>query len=266
MRLEPIAPGSTLDLGDEAAHAPAGAPGKDEAVAETERLARRVDELQEALYAEGRRALLIVLQGRDTAGKDGTIRKLFGPLDPLGLTITSFKAPSPIELAHDYLWRIHQRTPGKGEIAVFNRSHYEDVLVVRVHDIVPKAVWSRRFDQINAFEEFLTSSGTTIVKFFLWIDRDEQKARFQARLDDPTKNWKFRLGDLEERKRWDDYVAAYEDVLAKCSTAAAPWYVIPANRKWFRNLAVADILADTIEAMKPAYPPTTEDLSNVVIE
>jgi len=239
---------------------------KDGATAELQKGLDRLTDLQDRLWAESKHPVLVVLQGIDASGKDGSIRHVVGAFNPMGCTVTSYKVPTPIELAHDYLWRIHQRTPGKGEIAVFNRSHYEDVLVVRVHDIVPKAVWSRRFDQINAFEEFLTSSGTTIVKFFLWIDRDEQKARFQARLDDPTKNWKFRLGDLEERKRWDDYVAAYEDVLAKCSTAAAPWYVIPANRKWFRNLAVADILADTIEALKPAYPPTTEDLSNVVIE
>ena len=239
---------------------------KDGAAAELQKGLDRLTSLQDRLWAESKHPVLVVLQGIDASGKDGSIRHVVGAFNPMGCSVTSYKVPTPIELAHDYLWRVHQRTPGKGEIAVFNRSHYEDVLVVRVHDIVPKAVWSRRFAQINAFEEFLTSSGTTIVKFFLWIDRDEQKARFQALLDDPTKNWKFRLGDLEERKHWDDYVAAYEDVLAKCSTAAAPWYVIPANRKWFRNLAVADILADTIDALKPAYPPTTEDLTNVVIE
>jgi PPK2 family polyphosphate:nucleotide phosphotransferase len=239
---------------------------KDGAAAELQKGLDRLTDLQDRLWAESKHPLLVVLQGIDASGKDGSIRHVVGAFNPMGCSVTSYKVPTPIELAHDYLWRVHQRTPGKGEIAVFNRSHYEDVLVVRVHDIVPKAVWSRRFDQINAFEELLTSTGTTIVKFFLWIDRDEQKARFQARLDDPTKNWKFRLGDLEERKRWDDYVAAYEDVLTKCSTTAAPWYVIPANRKWFRNVAVADILADTMEALEPRYPPTTEDLSNVVIE
>jgi PPK2 family polyphosphate:nucleotide phosphotransferase len=180
--------------------------------------------------------------------------------------VTSWKAPTPIELAHDYLWRIHQRTPGKGEIAIFNRSHYEDVLVVRVHDIVPKAVWSGRFDQINAFEELLTSSGTTILKFFLWIDRDEQKERFQDRLDDPAKRWKFRLGDLEERKLWDDYTDAFEDVLRRCSTDVAPWYVIPSNKKWFRNLAIADIVADTLDDLDPQYPASEEDLTGVVVE
>jgi PPK2 family polyphosphate:nucleotide phosphotransferase len=184
----------------------------------------------------------------------------------MGCTVTSFKVPTPVELAHDYRWRVHQRVPAKGEIGIFNRSHYEDVLVVRVHDIVPKAVWSKRFDQINAFEELLTSTGTTIVKLFLWIDKDEQRERFQARLDEPDKRWKFRLGDLDERKRWDDYVEAFEDVLSRCSTEQAPWYVIPSNKKWFRNLAIADILADTLESLDPQYPPSTEDLSNVVIE
>ena len=239
---------------------------KDGAGAELQKGLDRLTDLQDRLWAESKHPVLVVLQGIDASGKDGSVKHVMGAFNPMGCTVTSFKVPTPVELAHDYLWRVHQRVPGKGEIGIFNRSHYEDVLVVRVHDIVPKAVWSRRFDEINAFEELLTGSGTTILKFFLWIDKDEQKGRFQARLDDPTKNWKFRLGDLEERKHWDDYVAAYEDVLARCSTAAAPWYVIPSNRKWFRNLAIADILADTIEALKPAYPPTTEDLSNVVID
>jgi PPK2 family polyphosphate:nucleotide phosphotransferase len=226
----------------------------------------RLTDLQDRLWAESKRPVLVVLQGIDASGKDGTVRHVMGAFNPMGCSVTSFKVPTPLELVHDYLWRIHQRTPAKGEISIFNRSHYEDVLVVRVHDIVPKEVWSRRFDEINDFERLLTDAGTAIVKFFLWIDRDEQKERFQARLDDPTKNWKFRLGDLEERKHWDEYVAAYEDVLTRCSTVTAPWYVVPANRKWFRNLAVADILADLIDDLKPAYPPPTEDLTGVVVE
>src|SRR5690349_10378236 len=173
---------------------------------ELERGLARLTDLQDRLWAEQRHPVLIILQGIDAAGKDGSIKHVMSAFNPMGCTVTSFKVPTPVELAHDYLWRVHQRTPGKGEIAIFNRSHYEDVLVVRVHDIVPKAVWARRFDQINAFEDLLASSGTTILKFFLWIDRDEQKARFQDRLDDPAKRWKFRLGDLEERKLWDDYV------------------------------------------------------------
>ena len=186
--------------------------------------------------------------------------------NPMGCVVTSFKVPTPVEAAHDYLWRVHQRAPGKGEIAIFNRSHYEDVLVVRVHDIAPKRVWSRRYDQINAFERLLVEEGTTILKFFLYIDRDEQRERFQARLGDPTKRWKFRLGDLEERARWDAYIAAFEDALSRCSTAEAPWYVIPANRNWFRNLAVAEILADTLDELDPRYPEPTEDLSGVIVE
>src|SRR3954447_18182499 len=222
--------------------------------------------LQDRLWAEGKHAILIVLQGIDAAGKDGTVRHVMSAFNPMGCIVTSWKAPTPVELAHDYLWRIHQRTPGKGEISIFNRSHCEDVLVVRVHDIVPKAVWSRRYDEINAFEQLLADSGTTILKFFLWIDRDEQKERFQARLDDPEKRWKFRLGDLDERKRWDEYVAADEAMLERCSTAAAPWYVIPSNRKWFRNLAVADVVADTLDDLHMAYPPSPDDLTGVVID
>jgi PPK2 family polyphosphate:nucleotide phosphotransferase len=226
----------------------------------------RLTDLQDRIWAEGKHRVLIVLQGIDAAGKDGTLRHVMGAFNPQGCPVTSFKVPSTEELAHDYLWRIHRRVPGKGEIGVFNRSHYEDVLVVRVHDIVPKAAWSRRYDQINAFERMLAEEGTTILKFFLYIDRDEQRKRFQSRLDDPTKRWKFRLGDLEERKHWDEYIAAYEDALSRCSTAEAPWYVIPSNRKWFRNLAVTDILDDTLEELDPRYPDPPEDLTGVVIE
>jgi len=226
----------------------------------------RLSELQDRLWAEGEHKVLVVLQGIDAAGKDGTVRHVMGAFNPQGCPVTAFKVPSPEELAHDYLWRIHRRVPAAGEIGIFNRSHYEDVLVVRVHDIVPRAVWSKRYDQINAFERMLADEGTTIVKFFLYIDADEQRERFQARLDDPDKRWKFRLGDLEERKRWDDYVAAFEDVLARCSTDHAPWYLVPSNRKWFRNLAVADILGDTLEDLKPRYPKPEENLAGVVIE
>ncbi len=260
MRLEPLAPGSTLDLGHEAAGAPAGAPGKDAAVAETERLARRIDELQDALYAEGRRALLVVLQGRDTAGKDGTIRKVFGPLSPLGLTVTSFKAPSPIELAHDYLWRVHQAVPVRGTIGVFNRSHYEDVLVVRVHALVPEAVWRARYDQIVQFERMLTESGVTILKFFLHISRKEQRERLLARLEDPKKYWKFAAGDLAERERWDEYTEAYREALARTSTPEAPWYLVPADKKYVRDVLVAQVVAERLERMDPKYPGPPEGL------
>ncbi len=227
--------------------------------AKLERDLGRLRDLQERFWAEQRSKVLVVLQGIDAAGKGGTIEHVMGAMNPAGVPVTSFKVPTATELAHDYLWRIHQRMPATGEIAIFDRSHYEDVLVVRVHALVPRERWERRFDQINAFERTLAEEGTTILKLFLWIDRDEQRERFQDRFDDPTKRWKFRLGDLEERKRWDDYVEAFEEVLSRCSTDSAPWYVVPANRKWFRNLAVAEILADTLEALDPQYPQP-EDL------
>jgi PPK2 family polyphosphate:nucleotide phosphotransferase len=226
----------------------------------------RLTDLQDRLWAEAKHPVLVVLQGIDAAGKDGSVKHVMGAFNPMGCSVTSFKVPTPVEAAHDYLWRVHQRTPARGEIAIFNRSHYEDVLVVRVHDLVPKKAWQQRFDHINAFERLLTDEGTTILKFFLLIDRDEQKARLQERIENPKKSWKFRLGDLAERKLWDDYAAAYEDVLQRCSTDQAPWYVIPANRNWFRNLAIAEILADTLDGLKPTYPRPTEDLSKVVIE
>jgi PPK2 family polyphosphate:nucleotide phosphotransferase len=181
--------------------------------------------------------------------------------------VTAFKVPSPDELAHDFLWRVHKAVPRKGEIGIFNRSHYEEVLVVRVHELVPKAVWSKRYDLINAFERHLVETGTTVVKFFLAIDKDEQRERFQARHDDPTKRWKFSMGDLAERKLWDAYQDAFDDVLDKTSTDIAPWYLIPANRKWFRDLAVSTILADTIDDLKPAYPPVASDVpADLVID
>ena len=222
--------------------------------------------LQEILYAENKHRILVVLQGMDTSGKDGVISHVFEGVDPQGLKITNFKVPSELELDHDYLWRVHQRTPGKGDIAIFNRSHYEDVLVVRVHDLVPKQIWSRRYDQINQFEKLLAEEGCTILKFFLNIDQEEQKARLQARLDDPTKIWKFRLGDLEERKLWPEYIKAYEDVLSKTSTDWAPWYIIPGNKKWYRNIVVGKVLVDTLRKLDMKYPEPEEDLSNVVIE
>jgi PPK2 family polyphosphate:nucleotide phosphotransferase len=260
-----VKPGSRIRLASVDANETHGRT-KAGSAAELQKGLDRLTDLQDRLWAEQKHPVLIVLQGIDAAGKDGSVKHVMSAFNPMGCAVTSFKVPTPIELAHDYLWRIHQRAPGKGEIAIFNRSHYEDVLVVRVHDIVPKKVWSRRYDQINAFEELLASAGTTIIKIFLWIDQDEQKARFQSRLDDPNKRWKFRLGDLAERKLWDSYVAADEDVLRRTSTEAAPWYVIPANRNWFRNLAIADIVADTLDELNPRYPPAPEDLTGVVIE
>jgi PPK2 family polyphosphate:nucleotide phosphotransferase len=227
----------------------------------------RLTELQDRLWAEAKRSVLVVLQGIDAAGKDGTIKKVMTAFNPQGCPVTSFKVPSTDELAHDYLWRVHRAMPRKGEVGIFNRSHYEDVLVVRVHDLVPRKVWSKRYDQINAFEEHLAANGTTIVKLFLSISKEEQRERFQARYDDPTKRWKFAMGDLAERDRWDDYQAAFDDALTKTSTEHAPWHVIPADRKWFRNLAVASIVAETLAGLKPGYPPVDPEVpADLVIE
>jgi PPK2 family polyphosphate:nucleotide phosphotransferase len=226
----------------------------------------RLHDLQERLWAEHRHKVLIILQGIDAAGKGGTIEHVMGSFNPAGASVTSFKVPTEDEGDHDYLWRIHQHTPGTGRIAVFDRSHYEDVLIVRVHELVPREVWSKRYDHINDFERMLADEGTTILKFFLYIDKDEQRKRFQARYEDPSKRWKFTLGDLEERKRWDDYIAAFDDALSNCSTREAPWYLIPANRKWFRNLAVARVVADTLEDLDPQYPIDPTIPEGLVIE
>ena len=226
----------------------------------------RLAALQERLWAEHKRRLLIVLQGMDASGKDGTIKHVMTGLHPLGCRVVGFGVPSEAELAHDYLWRVHQVVPGNGEVVIFNRSHYEDALVVRVHDLVPKARWSKRYDQINAFEDELAAEGTTILKFFLNISREVQLERFKERYDDPTKRWKFKVGDLEERKRWDDYMAAYSEALSRCSTDAAPWYAIPSDRKWFRNLAIAEIVADELERLDPQYPAREDLPKDLVIE
>lgn len=238
------------------------AEGKDELL----KLNARLEELQELLYAEHKHKILIVLQAMDSGGKDGTIRHVFDGVNPQGVKVASFKVPTPKELDHDYLWRIHQHTPGRGEIVIFNRSHYEDVLVVRVHNLVPKSVWRRRFNHIKNFESMLADEGTTILKFYLHINQEEQKLRFQSRLDTPHKQWKFNPGDLKERKLWDQYMEAYEDVLSKTSTAKAPWYIIPANRKWYRNLVISQIIIETLEGLKMKYPEPEEDLENIVIE
>jgi PPK2 family polyphosphate:nucleotide phosphotransferase len=263
MPLAPVPFGAELVLDDAGAHAPSGAPKKDEAVEETERLTKRIDELQQALFAENRRALLVVLQGRDTSGKDGAIRKVFGPLNPQGVTITSFKAPTALELAHDYLWRVRLAAPPRGAIGVFNRSHYEDVLVVRVHALVPEAEWRPRFDQIVQFERHLAENGVTILKFFLHISREEQRERLLARLDDPGKYWKFSAGDLDERDRWDEYTAAYQEALARTSTPTAPWYVVPADKKYLRDLLVAQVVAEALQQMAPKYPGPPERLEEL---
>ena len=213
-----------------------------------------IDSLQELLYSEHKHKILIVLQAMDGGGKDGTIRAVFDGVNPQGVKVASFKVPTPVELDHDYLWRIHSQTPGKGEIVVFNRSHYEDVLVVRVHNLVPKEVWKKRYEQINDFEQQLAEEGTTILKFFLNISLDEQKERFMERLEMPEKRWKFNPGDLEERKLWPEYMKAFEEAIQKTSTKWAPWYVVPANRNWYRNLVVASVIAEKMKSLKMEYP------------
>jgi len=226
----------------------------------------RLRELQHLLYADKRYALLIVLQALDAGGKDGTIRHVMSGVNPQGCEVTSFKAPSNGELSHDFLWRIHKAVPNKGNIGIFNRSHYEDVLIVRVHNLVAEAVWRKRYRQINDFEQMLTENGVTILKFFLHISREEQKKRFEARIRDSSRNWKLSLPDFEERKHWDDYTEAYEDALRKTSTKHAPWYVIPANKKWFRNDLVAGLIVEALDGMKLKYPPPTVDVSKVVLD
>lgn len=229
-------------------------------------LNQELEDLQELLYAEGKHKILIVLQAMDAGGKDGTIRHVFEGVNPQGVKVASFKVPSKKEMAHDYLWRVHAQAPGKGEITIFNRSHYEDVLVVRVDELVPESVWSRRYEHIRSFEKILADEGTTILKFYLHINKEEQKERFQDRLDEPDKNWKFSLGDLEKRRQWEQYIQAYQDALGKTSTEYAPWYVIPANRKWYRNLVISNIIINTLKNLEMEFPEPEDDLSGVVID
>jgi PPK2 family polyphosphate:nucleotide phosphotransferase len=226
----------------------------------------RLRELQHLLYADKRYALLIVLQALDAGGKDGTIRTVMSGVNPQGCEVTSFKGPSSDELAHDFLWRIHHAVPHRGNIGIFNRSHYEDVLIVRVHRFVPKEVWSKRYGQINDFEQMLTENGVTVLKFFLHISKDEQKRRFEQRMQDPARNWKLSLPDFEERQHWNDYTEAYEDALRKCSTEWAPWHVIPSNRKWLRNHLIAGLVVQALDGMKLKYPAPTVDVSKVILK
>ena len=239
---------------------------KDQGRIEIENLNKRLEELQEVLFAEHKHKVLIVLQAMDTGGKDGAIRHVFEGVNPQGTRVANFKEPSAEELDHDYLWRVHKQVPAKGELVIFNRSHYEDVLVVRVHKLVPSDVWKQRFDQINAFEQMLAENGTTILKFYLHIDRDEQKRRLQARLANPNKHWKFRRGDLAERKLWPEYMQAYEDVLNKTSTVAAPWIIVPSNHKWYRDLVISAILIETLAGLNMQFPEPEENLDGIVIE
>jgi PPK2 family polyphosphate:nucleotide phosphotransferase len=250
-----ILPGSSVKLSEWDPNDMSAFPvDKKEGRERLEELNIKLEELQELLFAEDKHKVLIVLQAMDTGGKDGTIRHVFEGVNPQGVRVASFKKPSAKELDHDYLWRVHEQVPGKGEIVIFNRSHYEDVLVVRVHNLVPKEVWSHRYDHINQFERMLVDEGTFILKFYLNINLAEQKERFQARLDEPNKNWKFNPQDLEERKLWPQYMDAYEEVLERTSTPWAPWYVVPANRKWYRNLVVGTIIIETLMGLDMRYP------------
>lgn len=238
---------------------------KREAMEQMVELRERLRHLQELLYAQGEHALLIVLQAMDAGGKDGTIRHVFTGVNPQGVRVASFKVPTAEELSHDFLWRIHKQVPARGYIGIFNRSHYEDVLIVRVNGLAPKEVWQARYDHINHFEKLLAASNTHILKFYLHIDRAEQKRRFEKRLARPDKHWKFSAADLKVRTRWDDYMEAYEDVLARCNTSYAPWYVVPANRTWYRNYVITKAIVEKLESMPLAYPPAEEGLDKIVI-
>lgn len=261
-----IAPGAVVDLARIDTRATPAFDGdkQDSAPVLAERQ-RRLAELQDVLYADGSHRVLLILQGMDTGGKDGTIRHVFRDVDPIGVRTQSFKKPSETELAHDYLWRVHSQVPGDGELVVFNRSHYEDVLVVRVHGHIDDERAQQRFRHIREFEQLLVDEGTTIVKVFLHISKDEQAQRLQARLDEPDKHWKFSRGDLAERERWDDYQRVYAEAIQETTTPAAPWYVVPADRKWYRNLVVSQLLIDTLERLELRYPEPEDGLDEITV-
>ena len=261
-----VKPGSRVKLADHDPGFKHG--GKEEAVegGKLDHYGQRLRELQELLHVNDKHSLLIVLQALDTGGKDGVINHVLGSMNPQGFQVAKFGVPNAEEAAHDFLWRAHKAAPARGDVTVFNRSHYEDVLVARVHKLVPKAVWSRRYALINAFERHLTRNGTVILKFFLHISKGEQLERFKDRLDDPSKHWKISEADYAERQYWDDYTAAYEDALSECSTEQAPWFVIPSDHKWFRNLAVARIVVERLAALKMEYPKPKVDLKQVHAE
>lgn len=245
-------PGKKIDLGEiDSDHK--GGVTREEADGRFAKLAAELEELQELLYAAGENSLLVVLQGRDTAGKDGTLKAVGGAMNPVGVRIASFKVPNELEAAHDFLWRVHAQAPRRGEVTFFNRSHYEDVLVVRVHELVPEKVWKRRYDHINAFEDLLADSGTIVVKFYLHISKGEQERRLLDREAEPKKAWKLSPGDWQERELWDDYTKAYEDALSKCASERAPWYVVPADQKWYRNVAVAEVLVETLRPYRAGW-------------
>jgi len=258
-----VEPGSKVKLDAVNARYKGEHEDKDSAQPELEKYVQKLLGLQYLLYAENKRSLLIVLQGMDAAGKDGTISHVLGAMNPQGCRVYGFKTPSAEEQAHDFLWRIHKVTPQKGFVVVFNRSHYEGVLVVRVHNLVPNEVWGKRYDEINAFEQQLFNEGTNILKFFLHINKEEQLDRFKQRLDDPGRRWKISESDYAEREYWDEYQKAYEEAISKCSTSYAPWYIIPSNHKWFRNLAVSQIIVDTLESLNMKLPEPTVNIDNI---
>ena len=260
-----VEPGENVSLGDIDPNETEHYKRKKDTRDELELQRERIRDLQTRLYAERKQSLLIVLQAMDTGGKDGTIRGVFEGVNPQGCQVWSFKAPSAEEREHDFLWRYHQRTPPRGMITIFNRSHYEDVLIVRVKQMIPEEIWRHRYKMINEFEHTLTLNNTTIIKFFLYISKDEQKRRLESRLEDPTKHWKFSSNDLKERAYWDLYQVAFEDAINNCSTDYAPWYVVPANNKWYRNLVIARTIADTLEAMNPRFPEAEAGLDQISI-
>ncbi len=265
MKLKPVASKKDIRLGDADAHVHGLKKSDDEILEATEKDVTRIAELQRVFYADARFALLIVLQGRDAAGKDGTIRKVFTAVNPQGCNVASFKVPTEIEARHDFLWRVHAQIPARGMIGIFNRSHYEDILVPRVHNLVKKKTWSARYDQINDFERMLSANGVVILKFMLHISRAEQKQRLEERLADPSKNWKFRVGDLDDRRRWPEFTKAYHGILANTSTESAPWYIVPADDKHVRNWLVARTIADTLEGLKLRYPPGDPEIVGIKV-
>ncbi len=261
-----VPPGGPFDLDAYDPQDRHGAPDKAKGKARVVRLGKRLDALQDLLYAERRHRLLVILQGMDTSGKDSTIRHVFSVMDPLGLRAVSFGPPGPEAQGRDYLWRIHRHVPANGQIVIFNRSHYEDVLIARVRGLVSEAGWHQRFDHIEDFERMLVEEGTTVRKFFLNISKDEQAERLRERLERPDKQWKFDPSDVSERQLWDEYRQAYADAIGRTSTEAAPWYVVPANRKWYRNLVVASVIVEALESLQMRYPPPAEGLDQVRID
>ena len=261
-----VTPGEFINLNDCRPEYTGTYEKKGQTKARLKKLHKQLLKLQELLYAESQHALLIILQGMDTCGKDGTIRKVMAGINLQGCDVVSFKVPSADELSRDFLWRAHKAVPSKGQIGIFNRSHYEDVLVVRVHNLVPEQVWEQRYQQINDFEKMLVENGTVVLKFFLHISKDEQKERLESRINDPTKHWKVEASDIRERAYWKDYIQAYEVMLQKCSTDWAPWHIIPANKKWYRNLVITECIVETLRKLDMKYPKPSIDVSQLTIE